>query len=234
MDTDPSKTAKTTQGEQQNHVASNLDGNAAPGKLSHWHIAEPGQPNIYAYCLDNPWTHFDPEGLKIEVDKNAPKAWQKQTAKDLKQLERNLAHNYNNHPNSAAAKKDYNDFKALKNDRNYKVIITPEWDMANGNAYYQKALNTPGQPAPAVHYMPWKYFGGNDASGSSLRPPSIGLGHEIAHAIDEYHGTFNNTPGSSSDPNRFPNSTEEAAVGFENQVRAGHYEDDPKHQRPKY
>jgi YD repeat-containing protein len=65
-DTDPAKSAKTTYEEKQGHVASSLDGNAAPGKLSHWHIAEPGQPNIYAYCLDNPWTKFDPEGLDAE------------------------------------------------------------------------------------------------------------------------------------------------------------------------
>lgn len=63
VDTDPAKSAKTTQGEQQDHVESSLDGNAVPGKLSHWHIAEPGQPNVYAYCQDNPWSKFDPEGL---------------------------------------------------------------------------------------------------------------------------------------------------------------------------
>ena len=62
-DTDPAKSAKTAHQEKQDHVESSIDGNAAPGKLSHWHIAEPGQPNIYAYCLDNPWSKFDPEGL---------------------------------------------------------------------------------------------------------------------------------------------------------------------------
>ena len=62
-DTDPAKSAKTTQGEQQSHVTASVDGNASPGKLSHWHIAEAGQPNIYSYCLDNPWSKFDPEGL---------------------------------------------------------------------------------------------------------------------------------------------------------------------------
>ena len=44
-----------------------------PGETSHWHIAEPGQPNIYAFCQDNPWTKFDPEGLSdIYLNRDVP------------------------------------------------------------------------------------------------------------------------------------------------------------------
>ena len=61
------------------------------------------------------------------------------------------------------------------------------------------------------------------------------IGHELGHAIDDHDGTPidtskltpTTTPG-------FPNKEEENAVGFENQIRSGHYPNDPGHQRPKY
>jgi len=76
---DLTKTAKeaNAQAQYESYVKSER---TVPGEKSHWHIAEPGQPNIYAYCLDNPWSKFDPEGLSdIYLNRDFP------TGKDKEQ-----------------------------------------------------------------------------------------------------------------------------------------------------
>jgi hypothetical protein len=50
-------------------------------------------------------------------------------------------------------------------------------------------------------------------------PVCVGLGHEIGHVVDVYKRTYSH--GLSSVLSRFPNSTEEFAAGFENQIRSG-------------
>jgi len=68
----PVKTAQDTKAQGQYDAFAKSEG-TIPGETSHWHIAEPGQPNIYAYCLDNPWSKFDPLGLSdIYLTRDVP------------------------------------------------------------------------------------------------------------------------------------------------------------------
>jgi hypothetical protein len=72
-------------------------------------------------------------------------------------------------------------------------------------------------------YDNWFTVNAMDASGSKVRPPYIGLWHEIFHGIDDYRGTLgiNGNNKNTSDPARFPNVAEEEAVWFENLIRGG-------------
>ena len=63
IDPSPTKTAKSTLLDKEDKVDSSMDGNANPGRISHYHIAAAGFPNLYTYVNQNPWTLFDPEGL---------------------------------------------------------------------------------------------------------------------------------------------------------------------------
>ena len=138
-------------------------------------------------------------------------------------MESDLDENAKAKPNDAAAQKALKDFLNLKNMDDC-INIEPTTD---GNSYNPKT--------DTVKYNPDKTTGGKDAEGRNTRDPSVGLGHELGHAIDDHDGTPidtskltpTTTPG-------FPNKEEENAVGFENQIRSGHYPNDPGHQRPKY
>jgi len=61
-DRDPTNTALKTAGQSQEGTYGEAK-NEGLAERGFWHIAEPGQPNIYSYVSNNPWTKFDPEGL---------------------------------------------------------------------------------------------------------------------------------------------------------------------------
>jgi uncharacterized protein RhaS with RHS repeats len=178
-----------------------------------------GGLNPYAYP-ENPVGWVDPLGLVFTACSTCTPAQQSQINSDLKNVENALKYNAKIHPKSTKAQSAYSDFMSLKNDPSYNVPI----NTTTGGNYYAPGSNT-------VMFNPTKNTGGTNKYGSNIRPTCIGLGHEIGHAIDDYKGTLSSGP--ASDPAKFPNTAEEYAVGFENQIRGGIWKD-PKMQRPKY
>jgi RHS repeat-associated protein len=174
-------------------------------------IGEAGGVNLYGYVENNPPNRIDPLGLKFTPV--GDDAYVNRVNEDLQKIEDALR----NSGDSQAL----NAFLDLKNDENHNVDIK---DTKSGNSY--------DSGCDTVNYNPRNGRGGKDASGSRKRPPFVGLGHEIGHAIDDYDGGMNMGP--ASDPKRFPNAAEEEAVDFENAVRKGRYPNKPSKQRVKY
>jgi RHS repeat-associated protein len=180
-----------------------------------------GDVNLYRYVGNGSLNWVDAVGLKFTIDPSAPKDWRSKTQKDLNKVERDLKKNAKDNPKDPCAQKAYKDFMDLKNDPSYNVTITP----TTGGNTYDPSTNT-------IEFNAWKPTGGTDADGSNLRDASIGLGHEIGHAIDDKDGGINYGP--AKDPTRFPNHAEETAVNFENEIRNGRWPNDPGRQRLKY
>jgi hypothetical protein len=115
-------------------------------------------------------------------------------------------------------------FRALKKDRNYTVKIER---TDSGNAYDFKNNK--------ILFNDKKKTGGKDATGDDKRPTFIGLGHETAHAIDDYEGNIeNNIRSLPADIEKYPNKAEEIAVGFENLLRGAYWKNRPEKLRPRY
>jgi RHS repeat-associated protein len=180
-----------------------------------------GDGNLYRCVGNSSLNWVDAFGLKFTIDPSAPKDWRSKTQKDLNKVERDLKKNAKDNPKDPCAQKAYKDFMDLKNDPSYNVTITP----STGGNTYDPSTKT-------IEFNAWKRTGGTDADGSNLRDASIGLGHEIGHAIDDKDGGINYGP--AKDPTRFPNHAEETAVNFENEIRNGRWPNDPGRQRLKY
>jgi len=68
-ETKPSATAKDSAEDNNGQTYVHEKDQHRPGSISHYHIAVAGAPNIYTYVNQNPWSHFDPEGLDVDVPK---------------------------------------------------------------------------------------------------------------------------------------------------------------------
>jgi hypothetical protein len=60
----PNETSKKTSEKQETEIAWQENGQPRPGSLSHYHGIDPGEPNVYTYVNQNPYTKFDPLGLE--------------------------------------------------------------------------------------------------------------------------------------------------------------------------
>jgi hypothetical protein len=91
---------------------------------------------------------------------------------------------------------------------------------SEGN-YYNKDENT-------VYFNRWKTSSGLDTRGGTERPAYIGLGHELAHALDDKRGTMQGGyvpgfgPGSISPDFKGIANAEKFATHMENKLRAEH------------
>ena len=73
-------------------------------------------------------------------------------------------------------------------------------------------------------YIKWSsnnLKGGYDEKGSNLRPPYIGLGHELAHIEDIWRGTYDNSIWGVEAQKEIPNA-EKYGMHIENQLRSEH------------
>jgi RHS repeat-associated protein len=191
--------------------------------LSRDPIGEEGGVNLYGMVGNDPVNYYDYLGLKFCIQRCTDKDDEKKIKADLKKVERDLRNNAKLKPKDPAAQQALSDFLHLKNMKDC-IYIEP---TTGGNSYEPSS--------DTVKYNPWKPTGGTDADGSNNRDASVGLGHELGHAVDDHDGTPINvrnltpttTPG-------FPNAEEEKAVGFENQIRNGRWPNDPGRQRPSY
>ncbi|MBV9008405.1 MAG: hypothetical protein JO354_04450, partial [Verrucomicrobia bacterium] len=151
------------------------------------------------------------------IDPSGGRSWARKVERHLEKIEGDLENNLDAHPGSAKAQQALNNFMRIKTDPNVNVTITRNW--ASFNKYY---------PDHSILYgMPM--IGNADAAGSQHRPAYIGLGHEIGHAIDDQINHLGLNKGPASDP-RFISAGEQSAIGFENQIRAGRWPNDPGHQ----
>jgi len=150
IDTNPSKTAKTTHEEKLGHVESSMDGNEDPGQRSHCHVAVPGAPNIYIYCAENPWTHFDALGLLSDTqDEEGVKAANAALASSQKTP--GVPAEY---PKELQTKTEYGGLIYRRADGKYdstqpfpgKVFQGVD---ANGNRFFQGKCNPWSQNVPA-------------------------------------------------------------------------------------
>ena len=83
-------------------------------------------------------------------------------------------------------------------------------ESSNGNSYYP-STNT-------VSFDPSSGQGGLDSTGGTSRPSFIGLGHELAHGLDDIRGTLNTT----KIPGYNFTEAEKFATHIENQMRSEH------------
>jgi hypothetical protein len=88
--------------------------------------------------------------------------------------------------------------------------------------YYNRDLNT-------VYFNRFKTYGSLDTRGGTERPTFIGLGHELAHALDDKRGTMQGGyipgfgPGSLGPEFKGIPNAEKFATHMENMLRAEHY-----------
>jgi RHS repeat-associated protein len=124
-----------------------------------------GDTNLYGYVLGDPLNGIDPDGLELIATGTA--AQQNQINSGLKSLGDN---------SSTGA----DVIKSLQNsDEVYSVEVTPD-----GNAYLP-STNT-------IKYNPDKTSLGI-ADAWNKRPPEVGLGHELVHALHDDNGTLGKT-----------------------------------------
>lgn len=72
-----------------------------------------------------------------------------------------------------------------------------------------------------VGWNPNSKKGGIDQNGKDTRPPFIGLGHEFAHIVDIWEGTYDHKLWTIEDGEPIPNA-EKSATHVENQLRSEH------------
>ena len=180
--------------------------------------------NLFRYCGNDPIDFTDPMGLYFTIT-GGDRDWLRKTAADLKKAERDLVRATKDGVKGAA--QALKDFRALKNDKDYEVKIVPAGQTPKG-------VNNYGPNTKTIGYEAYKANNATarDADGSLNRDASVGLGHEVGHALDDYFGRLSYGP--ANDPTRFPNRGEERAVEFENVIRAGRWPDDPGRQRPQF
>jgi len=195
-----------------------------PDKWDFFQHPNEGELNLYRYCANDPLGKSDPTGLIFLVT-GGDKDWIRKTEADLKKNERDLVHAAK--AGVKGAEQALNEFRALKNDQNYVVPIIPAGQTNLGTNNYNPNQKTIGYEAYKANNATAR-----DADGSLNRDASVGLGHEIGHAIDHYFGRLSYGP--ANDTGRFPNRGEESAVEFENVIRAGRWPDDPGRQRPQF
>ena len=183
-----------------------------------------GDYNLYRYCHNDPVNKSDPTGLYFTIA-GGDRDWLRKTAADLKKNERDLVRAAKDGVKGAG--QALKDFRALKNDKNYEVKIVPAGQTRYGMNGYSPSQKTIGYEAYKANTATAR-----DADGSVNRDASVGLGHEVGHAVDDYFGRLSSGP--ANDPGRFPNRGEETAVEFENIIRSGRWPDDPGRQRPQF
>ena len=173
-----------------------------------------GGENLYFYS-PNVQNWIDFLGLKFESV--GDRSFRRKVKADLQKVESNLR--------KSGDKQALQDFIKLKNDPNFVVKIL---ETNAGNAY------NPNNKT--IEFNKCKNTGAEDASGSDKRPPFIGLGHEIGHAIDHQKGTLLKNYYQKMDQNKtgFPNQAEFVAVKFENVIRSGYWPKSPGKLRLRY
>jgi hypothetical protein len=166
--------------------------------------------NLYHFVINNPLFYYD--WLGREFVPVGDKEFKEKAEKALKETEENL----NKAKDKAKEEKEKEDadkaikcFNACKECKK-KIIIK---ETKAGNSYSFKA--------DTINWNPDKKTGGVNEKGSSERPPSIGLGHEISHAHDDVVESKTDIKSKSLDSKKYSNKTEERAVEFENQIRKG-------------
>jgi RHS repeat-associated protein len=194
--------------------------------------------HVYHYAGNNPVKYTDPDGEKFIIAGNIFYKWKVKC--DLRKIEKALI--------KSGDEDALNKFRAIKDDKNYNVVILkkgPNYNLYVSEDYQDnKGRDING----TIFYDPSDKTGGEDMTGNHSRPGFICLGHEIGHAIDERsdpEGYYSKggypdewldyffAPSSDRPPKPygFPNKAEEFAVDFENRIRKG-YNNDPEFQRP--
>ncbi len=113
----------------------------------------------------------------------------------------------------------------INSDNEHKIVETQKGNSASPNKDYKKGEGA----GSSVNFNPDKRTGGIDTTGSNVRPPFIGLTHELGHseAID------NGTQSSKGKDDKTPGTTplwEENSMKREREVRKEHGLND----RPSY
>ncbi len=144
-------------------------------------VGEYGGLNLYVYVDNNPINAVDPLGLEIFC--HGDDQFQKDTAEALDKL--------SSEPNGKIL------VNLLKNSPNPIYIVKTDkyFDNATMPRDPSRAINGQGTGS-IIKWDPNSFLGGKDDKGSMVRPPFIGLGHELGHArdFDRGQGNFNYNP----------------------------------------
>jgi RHS repeat-associated protein len=121
-------------------------------------------PNLYAYVRQNPWTHFDPEGLEMEVTKKEQEPLQKMFGSDNVQFHQIKDKDLYTVEVSAKGYRHLADFIVATNgDKNYGTKLAQAIESKN---YRYSGLNNFNLGAPGEYIGPKS--DGNNSSGSRM------------------------------------------------------------------
>ena len=157
--------------------------------------------NRYAYAINNPYKYVDPDGKKVVI--SGSKSFQKQAQSAINQI------------------KSKPSGKALYDSLNNSSKVHTITQSSSGNSVIPDKGYKPGTgTGSTIRFDPSSMHGGVDATGSTSRPPFVGLGHEMGHseAIDQGTQVFGRGSGKKgTTPPRENNSMKR-----ENQIRNEH------------
>jgi hypothetical protein len=161
-------------------------------------IGESSDINLYRANNNSSANWVDPTGLVVLV--TGSPSFQKSTSSELNKLR--------SKPNGKAL------YDSLNKSKNIHKIV----ESTAGNSCDPDKGYSPGKKTGStVYFNPNNWVGGVDVTGSNIRPPFVGLGHEMGHseAVDNGTQTFN--PGTGA-PGTTP-PREQNSLRRENQIR---------------
>jgi hypothetical protein len=158
--------------------------------------------NRYAYAINNPYKHVDPDGKRVVI--LGSDAFVKQTLAAINLIK-----------SKPSGKELYNN---LHDSSHIHTII----QSTSGNSAEAKADYLPRKGSGSIiEFDPSNWSGGKDEKGSTIRPPFVGLAHELGHAEDIDRGTVSFDWGNPSKKGTTP-PIETNSMKRENQIRNEH------------